>query len=131
MVLPRFVGAALRNEPLVVHDDGGQIRCFAHVQDVIGAVIKLMDTQSAAGRVYNIGSDQPVTILELAQRTINRTHSHSHVQFQTYAQAYDESFEDIRRRVPDLSRVRQAIGFNPSYSLDDIIDAVAHSMRHP
>lgn len=130
MVLPRFVGAALRNEPLVVHDDGGQIRCFAHVQDVIGAVIKLMDTQSAAGRVYNIGSDQPVTILELAQRTINRTQSHSHVQFQTYAQAYDESFEDIRRRVPDLSRVRQAIGFNPSYTLDDIIDAVAHSMRN-
>ncbi len=128
MVLPRFVDAAIHNRPLVVHDDGGQIRCFAHVNDVIGAVIQLVETASAAGRVYNIGSDQPVTILELASRTIARTNSSAKIEFQSYADAYDESFEDIRRRVPDLTRVRDAIGFNPTYSLDDIIDSVAKSM---
>ncbi|MGV3485134.1 MAG: NAD-dependent epimerase/dehydratase family protein [Planctomycetaceae bacterium] len=129
MVLPRFVDAAIHNRPLVVHDDGGQIRCFAHVQDVVGAVVKLVETPEAAGRVYNIGSDQPVSILELASRTISRVQSKAPIEFQSYANAYDESFEDIRRRVPDLTRIRQTIGFQPTYTLDDIIDSVAASMR--
>ena len=129
MVLPRFVEAALRNRPLVVHDDGGQVRCFAHVNDVVAAVVKLVETHAAAGRVYNIGSDQPVSILELANRTIDRVQSQAPIEFQSYATAYDESFEDIRRRVPDLTRIRKAIGFEPSYTLDDIIDSVAESMR--
>jgi len=129
MVLPRFVDAAIKGQPLVVHDDGGQIRCFAHVNDVIGAVVKLVETQTAAGRVYNIGSDQPVTILELAKRTIDRVNPKATIQFQAYNEAYDDSFEDIRRRVPDLTRVREAIGFKPTLSLDDIIDSVAASMR--
>lgn len=129
MVLPRFVDAALQDRPLVVHDDGGQIRCFAHVNDVIGAVLKLVETPHAAGRVYNIGSDQPVTILELAKRTIDRVNPKAHVEFQTYSDAYDDSFEDIRRRVPNLTRIRETIGFQPTYTLDDIIDSVAKSMR--
>ena len=129
MVLPRFVDAAIQGRSLVVHDDGGQIRCFAHVNDIIGAVTKLVETPSAAGRVYNIGSDQPVSILELAQKTIQRVNPAARVEFQTYADAYDESFEDIRRRVPDLTRVREAIGFQPTFSLNDIIDSVAASMR--
>lgn len=129
MVLPRFVDAAIHDRPLVVHDDGGQIRCFAHVSDVIGAVLKLVETPHAAGRVYNIGSDQPVTILELAKRTIDRVNPKAHVEFQTYSDAYDDSFEDIRRRVPNLTRIRETIGFQPTYSLDDIIDSVAQSMR--
>ncbi len=129
MVLPRFVEAAIGNRPLVVHDDGRQIRCFAHVSDVVGAVIKLVETPSAAGRVYNIGSDQPVSILELAQRTIARVNPSATIEFQSYSQAYDESFEDIRRRVPDLTRIRSAIGFAPTQTLDDIIDSVAMSMR--
>ena len=129
MVLPRFVDAALQDRPLVVHDDGGQIRCFAHVNDVIGAVLKLVETPHAAGRVYNIGSDQPVTILELAKRTIDRVNPKAHVEFQTYSDAYDDSFEDIRRRVPNLTRIRETIGFQPTYNLDDIIDSVAQSMR--
>jgi len=129
MVLPRFVNSAIRGERLVVHDDGGQIRCFAHVSDIIRAVMTLMETTTAAGRVYNIGSDQPVTILELAERTIRRVNNRAQIEFQTYADAYDDSFEDIRRRVPDLARIRQAIGFEPTHSLDDIIDSVAASMR--
>jgi UDP-glucose 4-epimerase len=129
MVLPRFVDAAINNRRLVVHDDGGQIRCFAHVNDVIHAVVKLVATPEAAGRVYNIGSDQPVTILELARRTIERVNPQAHIEFQSYSDAYDDSFEDIRRRVPDLTRVRQAIGFQPTHTLDDIIDSVAAAMR--
>lgn len=125
MVLPRFVGAALRGEPLVVHDDGQQVRCFAHVDDVIEAVAKLVDTPSAAGRVYNIGSDVPVSILGLAERVRQRVNPAAEIKFQSYSDAYDESFEDIRRRVPELTRIKQAIGFEPTKDLDAIIDAVA------
>ena len=129
MVLPRFVAAALAGEPLVVHDDGRQLRCFAHVSDVVGAVIQLVDKPEAAGRVYNIGSDQPISILELAQRVIARVNPAASIQYQAYADAYDESFEDIRRRVPDLTRIAETIGFHPTHSLDAIIDSVADAMR--
>ncbi|HTN75900.1 MAG TPA: NAD-dependent epimerase/dehydratase family protein [Pirellulaceae bacterium] len=124
MVLPRFVQAALAGKPLVVHDDGQQVRCFAHVSDVIGAVLQLMETPAALGRVFNIGSDEPVTILELAQRVIRQTHSVSPVAFQTYADAYNSDFEDIRRRVPDLSRLRATIDYQPRFNLDGIIQSV-------
>lgn len=129
MVLPRFVDAALRGQPLVVHDDGRQLRCFAHVEDVVGAVAKLVDTPQAAGRVYNIGSDIPVSILELAQRVVARVNPEAPIEFQSYSQAYDESFEDIRRRVPDLSRIRETIGYRSTQDLDAIIDAVAEYQR--
>jgi UDP-glucose 4-epimerase len=129
MVLPRFVEAAIAGRPLVVHDDGHQLRCFAHVDDVVAAVVKLVDTPQAVGRVYNIGSDQPISILELAQRVIARVNPAATIEFQAYAEAYDESFEDIRRRVPDLSRIFQIIGFRPTHCLDEIIDSVAQSLR--
>ncbi len=129
MVLPRFVQAALRGDPLVVHDDGKQTRCFAHVDDVIQAVVTLVETPEAAGRVYNIGSDQDVTILGLAQRVIERVGSSSKIEFQSYAAAYDQSFEDIRRRIPDLTRIREAIGFEAIQNLDGIIDSVADYLR--
>lgn len=129
MVLPRFVQAALAGRPLIVHDDGRQVRCFAHVSDVIGAVLQLMATDAALGRVFNIGSDEPVSILELAQRVIAATGSRSDVQFQTYADAYDQDFEDIRRRVPDLSRLRGTIAYHPRYNLDATIRDVAQSFR--
>ena len=126
MVLPRFVEAALAGEPLVVHDDGRQVRCFAHVGDVVAVVVKLMETPAAAGHVYNIGSDQPVSILELAQRVVKLAESLSPIEFQSYAQAYDQDFEDIRHRVPDLTRLKQTIGFAPRNDLDAIIrDVVA------
>ncbi|MDG2222141.1 MAG: GDP-mannose 4,6-dehydratase [Rubripirellula sp.] len=129
MVLPRFVDAAQRGDPLVVHDDGKQVRCFAHVDDVVRAVATLVDTPSAAGRVYNIGSDVPVSILDLAERVIARVNPESSVEFQSYSDAYDDSFEDIRRRVPDLSRIRDAIGYAATKDLDAIIDSVAASTR--
>jgi UDP-glucose 4-epimerase len=123
MVLPRFVSAAVRGEPLVIHDDGRQVRCFAHVRDVVRAVLALMDTDEALGKVFNIGSDQPVSIRELAERVIaaaGRTPA-SPLHFQSYAEAYDEDFEDIRRRVPDLSRLKATIDYRPQYDLDAII----------
>lgn len=129
MVLPRFVDAAIRGGPLVVHDDGKQVRCFAHVDDVVRAVATLVETPHAAGRVYNIGSDVPVSILELAERVILRVNPKAEIEFQSYAEAYDESFEDIRRRVPDLTRIREAIGYRPAKGLDAIIDAVADHQR--
>ena len=131
MVLPRFVDAALSGESLVVHDDGRQVRCFAHVRDVVTAVIKLMETPAAAGHVYNIGSDQPVTILELAQRVVALADSSSRIEFQTYAQAYDQDFEDIRHRVPDLTRLKQTIGFSPRSDLDAIVRDVIGWKKEP
>jgi len=129
MVLPRFVQAALEGKALVVHDDGRQLRCFAHVSDVVNAVVTLVQTPAAVGRVYNIGSDQPVSILELAQRVVSRINPSSPIEFQSYSAAYDETFEDIRRRVPDLTRISDTIGFRATFTLDQIIDSVAHAMR--
>jgi UDP-glucose 4-epimerase len=125
MVLPRFVDAALSGQPLVVHDDGQQIRCFGHVKDVIAAIVALMQTPAALGRVFNIGSDQPVTILQLAQKVIELTGSKSKIEFQSYTDAYDKDFEDIRRRVPDLTRLRQMTPIGTPSSLDEIVRSVA------
>jgi UDP-glucose 4-epimerase len=121
MVLPRFVQSALAGEPLVVHDDGRQVRCFAHVQDVIKTVIELMAEPDAVGRVFNIGSDDPVSILELAERVVRIADSKSPIDFQSYTDAYDSDFEDVRRRVPNLARLRSTIDHQPAYDLDAII----------
>jgi UDP-glucose 4-epimerase len=125
MVLPRFVEAALQNRPLTIHDDGKQTRCFAHVADVVRAVVTLVETTSSFGRVFNIGSDQPISILDLAKRTIALAGSSSTIEFQSYREAYDADFEDIRHRVPDLSRIREAIAYERQYDLDaTIVDAI-------
>jgi UDP-glucose 4-epimerase len=124
MVLPRFVDAALAGGPLVVHDDGRQQRCFAHVVDVIRAVLGLMAADAALGGVFNIGSDQPVTILELAQRVIAAVGPGMAVEFQSYARAYSENFEDCRRRVPDLTRIRRLLDFRLQFDLDQVIREV-------
>ncbi len=126
MVLPRFVDAALAGEPLLVHDDGRQVRCFAHVSDVVGAVLALMQTPAAAGKVFNIGSDQPVSILDLAKRVVALTGSKSPIEFQSYAAAYDADFEDIRHRVPDLSRIKATLNYQARLDLDAIVrDVIA------
>ncbi|XZE21071.1 NAD-dependent epimerase/dehydratase family protein [Pirellulaceae bacterium SH449] len=129
MVLPRFVTAAMQNQPLIVHDDGNQQRCFAHVSDVVTAITTLMETPNSFGRIYNIGSDKPISILEMAERVISVTGSQSRIVFQSYADAYDQDFEDIRRRVPDLTRIREAIGYAPKFGLDQIIADVWASLR--
>lgn len=128
MVLPRFVEAAMAGKPLVVHDDGMQERCFAHVSDVVDAVVTLIETKSSYGRIYNIGADQPISILEMAKRVVEIVNPVAKIQFQSYSQAYDNDFEDIRRRVPDLTRIRQAIDYAPTLFLDDIIRDVWNEM---
>jgi UDP-glucose 4-epimerase len=121
MVLPRFVEAALAGGPLVVHDDGRQVRCFADVRDVVEAVIGLMGSEEARGQVFNIGSDEPVTILELAQRVAQAVDPTLAIEFQPYAKAYSSDFEDVRIRVPDISKLRQTIRQVPRRDLDAII----------
>ncbi|UUO07639.1 GDP-mannose 4,6-dehydratase [Blastopirellula sp. J2-11] len=121
MVLPRFIEAALSGKGPTVHSDGGQIRCFAHVNDVVDAVIQLMGTSSAAGQVYNIGSDRPVTILELAQMVTAAIDPTLTPSFQSYEDAFNSSFEDVIRRVPDLTKLRSAIDYRPKFDLEGII----------
>ena len=138
MVLPRLIDAALSGGPLVVHDDGRQERCFAHVGDVVRAVFALMQSPQAVGRVFNIGSDRPVSILELAQRVIQAVDPALRIEFISYAAAYGDDFEDCRRRVPDLSRLRESIGDWPCRTLEETIAEVVawkrgmiHSVNQP
>ncbi|MCO6454754.1 MAG: GDP-mannose 4,6-dehydratase [Pirellulaceae bacterium] len=129
MVLPRFVEAAISGRPLIVHDDGQQVRCFAHVHDVVRAILLLMETPAAQGQVFNIGSDQPVSILELAQRVVALSGSASPIEFQSYTAAYDADFEDVRRRVPDLTRLKATIPFQREYHLDRTIEQLIAERR--
>ena len=132
MVLPRLVEAALAGGPLVVHDDGLQVRCFAHVADVVRVVVKLMETPQALGLPVNIGSDRPVTILELARRVIAAVDPALAIEFQSYREAYGDDFEDCRRRVPDLSRLRGLVDSPPRFTLDDVIrELVARKRQRP
>lgn len=124
MVLPRFVAAALKGEPLQVNGDGSQTRCFCHVVDIVDALVKLMNTPQAAGRVFNLGSDQEISINDLARRVIELTGSKSTIEHVSYEQAYGHRFEDMPRRIPQLERIRSAIGFAPSHTLDQIIRSV-------
>ena len=124
MVVPSFVRQALAGQPITVFGDGAQARCFGYVGDVVGAVVKLVDTPAAYGQVFNIGNDQEVTILELAERVIARTGSRSTIQRIPYTEAYGEGFEDMRRRVPSLAKIKRVIGYEPTVKLDEIIDRV-------
>ncbi|MCA9174561.1 MAG: GDP-mannose 4,6-dehydratase [Planctomycetales bacterium] len=129
MVLPRFVEAAVNRRALEVHDDGQQIRCFAHVSDVVAAVLQLMDTPRAFGEVVNIGSDEPISILGLAERVNARAENPTPVKYMSYTEAYDKDFEDIRRRVPDLGKLKSLTGLSARYRLDDIIDELVEQAR--
>jgi UDP-glucose 4-epimerase len=130
MVLPRFVEAALDNKPLIVHGDGSQTRCFAHVSDVIRMVRSLMQTPLAVGRVFNVGSDQPVRIVDLAQRVRATLGPAAPIEFQDYETAFGNDFEDVSHRVPDLSRLRSAgVNTEPRFDLDQMIVDVARDIR--
>jgi UDP-glucose 4-epimerase len=124
MVLPRFVDQALSGGPIVIYDDGSQVRCFAHVCDVVQAIFKLMSCPSAYGQVFNLGSDEPVTVRDLAEKVAKTVDSCLSIQHIPYATAYAAGFEDISRRVPDLRRIRNTIDYKPKYRLDDIIREV-------
>jgi len=126
MVIPNFVKAALAGRPLQVFGDGRQSRCFTYVTDVVGALLKLADDERAVGQVFNIGNDrEEVSILDLAQRVKQRTGSGSEVTLVAYDQAYEEGFEDMQRRVPDLGKIRGLLGYEPQVHLDEILDRVA------
>ncbi len=130
MVVPRFVEQALHEQPITVYGDGKQSRCFTHVQDVVETLPKLLHHRAARGQVYNLGSSEEVTILELAERVKRLTESDSEIVFVPYAEAYVAGFEDMRRRVPDLSKVARAVGFKPQRTLDDILKDVIADMRN-
>jgi UDP-glucose 4-epimerase len=126
MVMPRFVRAALRGEPLTVYGDGRQTRCFCHVADVVEALVRLIQCPEAAGQVFNVGSQDEISILDLAQRIIRLLESSSRVVFQPLEEVYGkDGFEDMQRRVPDLTKIHQLIGWQPQRALDEIIRDVA------
>lgn len=124
MVIPRFVDQALDGGPVVVYDDGEQVRCFAHVREVVDSIIRLMEIPEAEGQVFNIGSDEPVSIRQLADEIIRRVDPTVRKQFVPYNVAYSADFEDVRRRVPDVSRLERIIGSKPVTSLGAILDDV-------
>ncbi|HOV85395.1 MAG TPA: GDP-mannose 4,6-dehydratase [Syntrophobacteraceae bacterium] len=127
MVIPRFVCQALRGEAITIYGDGNQTRCFLHVRDAVGALAGLMDHREAVGDVFNIGSQEEVTIDELARQVLQLTGSPSPVVRIPYDQAYGEEFEDMPRRVPDITKARDLIGFHPSYDLRGILtDVIRH-----
>lgn len=129
MVIPRFVDQALKGGPVVVYDDGEQVRCFAHVREVVNSIIRLVETPSAHGAVYNIGSDAPVSIRALANEIIQRVDPRIAVQYLAYRDAYGDDFEDVRRRVPDVSRLEATIGYKPMMSLGEILDDIIRWKR--
>lgn len=124
MVIPRFVDQALSGGPVVVYDDGGQVRCFAHVREVVQAITRLMETPAAFGQVYNIGSDQAVSIRQLAEEVVRRVNPHTRIEYLPYNEAYGADFEDVRRRVPILDRLEQMIGYKPQTPLGTILDDI-------
>lgn len=124
MVLPRFVKWALNNESIQVYGDGAQSRCFGNVHDVVDAIQRLADVPEALGQVFNIGSDEEITILQLAERVRERAHSQSEIQLIPYEEAYEPGFEDFRRRVPDVSKLNQYTGWKPTTTLNETIDQI-------
>lgn len=125
MVVPRFVSAALKNEPLSVYGSGDQIRCFCHVNDAVRALLLVMDSEKAIGEVFNVGNNQQISIMDLAKKVIDITGSSSKVEKIAYENAYPDGFEDMQRRVPDISKIKQALGWTPETNLDQIIKDIA------
>ena len=125
MVVPRFVSAALKNEPLSVYGSGDQIRCFCHVTDAVKGLLLVMDSDKAVGQVFNVGNNSQISIMELAKKVIEITGSKSSIEKITYEKAYPEGFEDMQRRVPDISKIKQLLGWEPKINLDQIIKDIA------
>jgi len=124
MVIPTFVKQALSDRPITVYGDGKQSRCFCFVGDVVGALMKLMDDEQAVGEVFNVGSNQEITIGDLARKVKELTTSESEIVLVPYDEAYEEGFEDMPRRIPDISKVKEQIGFQPQMNLDGILRSV-------
>lgn len=129
MVVPNFIQAALDGRPLMVHGTGEQSRCFGHVKDVVEAMVRLMATPAAFGQVFNVANDQEVTIRGLAEQVIAATRSASEIRLVPYSSVYPEGFEDMARRLPDVSKLERAIGFRPRRPLSEIIADVIAEKR--
>jgi UDP-glucose 4-epimerase len=124
MVLPRFVRQALEGGPITVFGDGAQSRCFGWVGDVIGAMIRLLDEPRARGQVFNVGNDREISIGDLARLVRDRVAPSARIEFVPYDRAYEAGFEDMRRRVPDLSKIKALIGYAPTLGIEEIVDRV-------
>ena len=125
MVVPRFVISALKNEPLQVYGTGEQIRCFCHVDDAVRALLLVIDSNKAIGQVFNVGNNQQISIMDLAKKVIEITGSRSNIVKIPYSEAYPEGFEDMQRRVPDISKIKNVLGWSPQIWLDGIIKDIA------
>lgn len=124
MVIPTFVKQALAGRPITVYGNGKQTRCFGFVGDIVGALIKLMDRSDSVGQVYNIGSNEEISIFQLAEKVKELTNSNSEIVFMPYDEAYEEGFEDMPRRVPDITKINQLVGFRPEMTLEGILQSV-------
>ncbi len=131
MVLPRFVESALKNETLQVFGDGAQSRCFCDGRDVVEVLVRMVRSPKCAGRVFNIGSDCPITIMELAQKVIETLGSSSTIELVPYCDAYPPGFEDLRHRKPNLDRIKETVGFEPHYTLAQTIEDLAKTISSP
>jgi UDP-glucose 4-epimerase len=129
MVVPTFVRQALRGHPLTVYGSGQQRRCFCDVSDTVSALLGLLDHPAAVGQIFNIGSTDEVTILDLAERVKSKTGSSSPIELVPYSEAYEEGFEDMLRRIPDTRKIEALVGWRPSKSLDQILDRVIEHVR--
>lgn len=129
MVIPRMVQKALAGQPITVHGDGNQTRCFCNVKDAVRAVLALANEPQAIGEIFNVGSQEEVTIRQLAERVKARTASTSEIVYIPYEQAYEKGFEDMSRRVPSIEKIRAAVGWQPTFSLDQTLDEVIAYFR--
>jgi len=129
MVVPRFVKQALKGESITIYGDGNQSRCFSDVIDVVGAAIRLLDHSDAVGEIFNIGGDREITINDLAQKIISLTKSSSKVVYISYDQAYEAGFEDMRRRVPDLTKIKKLIGYSPKVDLNNTLGKIIEDLK--
>lgn len=129
MVVPNFIKAALQNQPIPIHGDGNQSRCFGHVLDVVEGLVKAIETPECFGQVMNLGNQEEVSIKGLAEKVLAATESSSKIDYIPYEVAYGEGFEDMQRRVPDLSKAKRLIGYEPTRTLDNIITDVVNEFR--
>jgi UDP-glucose 4-epimerase len=129
MVLPRFVKAAISNQPLIVYGDGTQSRTFCSVTDVVDALVLLMDSKESIGQAFNIGSTNEISIIELAQKVIKLTGSSSEIVYKKYSEVFGDNFEEPQRRVPDISKIKKAVGWQPKQSLDEVILEITNYLK--
>lgn len=130
MVVPRFINAALKNKPLSVYGSGDQIRCFCHVTDAVRALLLIVDSDKSIGQVFNVGNNQQISIMDLAKKVIKVTNSNSEIEIISYEKAYPSGFEDMQRRVPNISKIKNVLGWQPEINLEQIIKDIAVSIKY-